>query len=174
MRTLFLALGGVWLSLFLGCSKPAPAPQGPQRVTHNKVSRVDPRVEFEVILRGEDGAETSFFAEVARTPEERGRGLMFRQELKPNHGMLFLFQEDRVHSFYMRNTKIPLDIVFLDSTGPTAMVVGVLEHMQPYDETSRSIKVPSRAALEIRAGLARRFKIRKGGRVEIRAYGPKR
>jgi len=111
------------------------------------------------------------FAELARSPQERSEGLMFRRSLPADHGMLFLFEVMAPHSFYMKNTYVPLDIIFMDSRGPTATVVGVLEHMQALDETPRSLAEPSLSALEVNAGLARRLGIKKGSRVEIRPYG---
>jgi hypothetical protein len=86
--------------------------------------------------------------------------------------MLFLFEELSPHSFYMKNTYVPLDIIFMDSRGPTATVVGVLQHMRALDETSKSLSEPSLSALEVNAGLARKLGITKGSQVEIRPYSP--
>ena len=60
--------------------------------------------------------------EVVRTPEEQAQGLMFRESLPPRHGMLFPFPEPGVHSFWMKNTMIPLDIIWLDRNGTVLFV----------------------------------------------------
>ncbi len=87
-------------------------------------------------------------AEVAKTPEERATGLMYRFNLPADHGMLFVFAEPQPLSFWMRNTYIPLSIAFIDAQGRILNV----EDMAPRDESP----VPSRGAalyaLEMRKG----------------------
>lgn len=67
-------------------------------------------------IRG-DGLSAHFTAEVALTPEEKARGLMFRETMAPFHGMLFVYEHPQRVSFWMRNTLISLDMVFVDATG---------------------------------------------------------
>jgi len=109
----------------------------------------------------------TFQVELAKTVEERAKGLMFRQHLAPRHGMLFLFDERLQHSFYMKNTFIPLDIVFMDRTRDGVRVVGVLKYMRPLDQMSRYVEAPSTMALEIRGGQAEVLGIQVGTPVEI-------
>ena len=116
----------------------------------------------------EEGEEVRFLIEIAETAQDRARGLMYRKELSRDRGMLFIFDRPGRHSFYMKNTYIPLDIIFLDRLGSRARVVGVLHNMKPLDETSRAIESPSMAALEIRAGLAKKYGIRKGTEVRMK------
>jgi uncharacterized membrane protein (UPF0127 family) len=101
----------------------------------------------------------TFDVEVVRTPKAREVGLMNRTSMDEKRGMLFIFDEDSDHAFWMRNTLLPLDIVFFDKN---FYVVGVLENMQPMSERSRSIGVQSRYALEINAGLVAKLKIASG------------
>ena len=100
--------------------------------------------------------------EVARTPEERQKGLMFRRELPAHGGKIFLFDEDEVQSFWMQNTYIPLDMVFINSA---MTVVGVVENAEPLTTTPRRVEEPSRYVLEVNGGFARRSGIAKGARV---------
>ncbi|HYR20841.1 MAG TPA: DUF192 domain-containing protein [Myxococcales bacterium] len=89
--------------------------------------------------------------EVARTDEQRARGLMFRRDLPRDHGMLFLFDETSEHPFWMRNTLIALDMIFL---GDDRRVVGVVSNAEPLTETPRTVGKPSRYVVEVSGGEA--------------------
>lgn len=87
--------------------------------------------------------------EVARTDEERAMGLMHRRSLAEDAGMLFIFTESDDHSFWMRNTLIPLDMIFIGEDG---RVVGIVERAEPLTLTQRSVGKPSRYVLEVNGG----------------------
>ncbi len=87
-------------------------------------------------------------AEVAATGATRARGLMFRQALPANHGMLFIFDGKAVHCMWMRNTLIPLSVAFVDDDGTIVNI----EDMRPHDETSHCARRPVRYALEMTQG----------------------
>jgi uncharacterized membrane protein (UPF0127 family) len=87
-------------------------------------------------------------AEVAANEPSRERGLMFRQALPPNHGMLFLFDAKAVHCMWMRNTFVPLSVAFLDDDG---RIVNI-EDMQPQTEDNHCARAPVRYALEMSHG----------------------
>ena len=89
--------------------------------------------------------------EIARNDEQRTCGLMFRRELARDHGMVFLFDETSEHPFWMRNTLIPLDIIFL---GEDRRVVGVVANAAPRTETQRTVFKPSRYVVEVSGGEA--------------------
>jgi uncharacterized protein len=89
--------------------------------------------------------------EVASTPEERSRGLMFRKELQPDRGMLFVFGETEEHSFWMRNTLIALDMIFL---AEDRTVAGVVANATPRTDVARTIGKASRYVVEVSAGEA--------------------
>ncbi len=93
----------------------------------------------------------SFSVEVASTDEERRKGLMFRKSLKEGAGMIFLFNSETDHTFWMKNTYIPLDMIFIDSD---MNVVGIYKNAVPLSEETISIKRASRYVLEINAGLS--------------------
>lgn len=86
--------------------------------------------------------------EIAATDKERMRGLMYREELPENHGMLFLFPKERVRAFWMKNTLIPLSIAYADSSG---RIVHIAD-LEPHSESSVSSRFPSRYALEMNRG----------------------
>lgn len=87
-------------------------------------------------------------AEVAATPQSRTTGLMYRQSLAPNHGMLFVFEQPNVQCFWMRNTLIPLSIAFLQDDGT---IVNIAD-MKPQSDQSHCSEKPVRLALEMEQG----------------------
>ncbi len=89
--------------------------------------------------------------EVARTDEQRARGLMFRRDLPHDHGMLFLLDETTEHPFWMHNTLIALDMIHL---GDDRRVVGVIANAAPRTDTLRSVGKPSRYVVEVSGGEA--------------------
>ena len=87
-------------------------------------------------------------AEIASTPQSRMIGLMMRERLAPNHGMVFVFEDKSQHCFWMRNTLIPLSIAFIDDDGT---VVSIAD-MAPKSEASTCPQRPVRYALEMDQG----------------------
>ncbi len=108
-----------------------------------------PTVSFE----GPEGVKARFRVEVADTEAKRRWGLMYRSELGADEGMLFVFPGEKDQSFWMKNTPLSLDIIFMDSR---RRVVGIVRETVPFSTRSVSVGVPSRYALEVRAGTARR------------------
>lgn len=111
-----------------------------------------------------------FTMEVASTQETRTRGLMFRNSLAAHEGMLFLFPQQQRLSFWMRNTLIPLDMVFVASDWTVA---GFLENVAPLTETPRYIDTPSQYVLEFKAGTVQRLGIVQGAYVRVQGDLPK-
>lgn len=103
--------------------------------------------------------------ELARTPAEQERGLMFRRSLDADAGMLFLFDRLEIRRFWMRNCYIPLDMIFLDEQ---KVVVGIEENTLPLDESSRGPDRPAQYVIEVEGGYARRHGFGPGTRVEFR------
>ncbi|WP_243450834.1 DUF192 domain-containing protein [Sphingosinicella sp. CPCC 101087] len=104
-----------------------------------------------------------FTVEVARTSDEQARGLMFREALGPDEGMIFPFQPPRPASFWMRNTLIPLDILFVRQDGTIARIAANAAPMSEDSITSGG--EPVAAVLELRGGRAGELGIREGDRV---------
>ncbi|MBM4344409.1 MAG: DUF192 domain-containing protein [Deltaproteobacteria bacterium] len=103
--------------------------------------------------------------EVARTAEERAQGLMYRTSLADDAGMLFVMPGDDTWGFYMRNTYIALDMVFVDAGWAVA---GVLANVAPLTEATRRIDRPSRYVLELRAHRAAELGLVPGARLDVR------
>jgi uncharacterized membrane protein (UPF0127 family) len=103
-----------------------------------------------------------FQVELAITPEEHERGLMFRRELPGGQGMLFDFHVDQPVAFWMKNTYIPLDMIFIRGDG---RILRIAENTEPLSERNIPSGGPVRAVLEVIAGTARKLGIAPGDRV---------
>ena len=104
-----------------------------------------------------------FTVELASTPGERERGLMYRRGMRPDHGMLFDFHAEQMVAFWMKNTPLPLDMLFIDGQGT---VIQVAPDAVPFSETPIPSQRPIRAVLELNAGTAKRLGIVPGAKVE--------
>jgi uncharacterized protein len=109
-----------------------------------------------------EGKTHNFNVELATTPEQLRDGLMFRTKLADDAGMLFVFQTVEPVSFWMKNTLIPLDMLFIKPDGTLAKVHA---NAQPNDETGIPSEVPVRAVLEIRGGRATELGVVAGSRI---------
>lgn len=108
-----------------------------------------------------------FHVEVMDTEEKRARGLMFRRELALDRGMLFDFKQVQPVSFWMKNTYIPLDMIFIDQRG---QIVNIAENTEPLSERSVPSAGPVLGVLEVNAGMSRKLGIKPGDRVEHRIF----
>jgi uncharacterized protein len=104
----------------------------------------------------------AFNVELATNDDERSKGLMFRRELPEGQGMLFDFFKDQSLSFWMHNTYIPLDMIFIRSDG---RIVRIAENTTPMSDKLVPSGGPVRAVLEVIAGTARKLGIKAGDRV---------
>jgi len=116
-----------------------------------------------VVLHGERG-EVTIKVEMAATPEKRALGLMYRRDLAADAGMLFVFDESAPLSFWMENTPLALDMIFI---GEDLRIVGIVKNAEPFTTTPRRVDTPSRYVLEVNAGLSERHGIRSGDRVSF-------
>jgi uncharacterized protein len=103
-----------------------------------------------------------FQTEVMKTPEQRSKGLMFRQFMPEDRGMLFDFDREEPVAMWMRNTYIPLDMVFIRANGT---IHRIHERAQPLDETTIAAGAPVRFVLEINGGVAAKLGLKAGDRV---------
>lgn len=117
-----------------------------------------------VVIETAAGSSLTVAVELARTDEERSRGMMHRRELAPEAGMLFIFSENEPRAFWMKNTLLPLDMLFIDDGG---RVVGLIERAEPLTTSPRDPGVPSRYVLEVNGGWAARHGVRPGDRVRF-------
>jgi uncharacterized membrane protein (UPF0127 family) len=105
-----------------------------------------------------------FRVELAVKPRERERGLMYREHLDDDAGMVFFFERQQPLSFWMKNTYLPLDMLFIDEN---LVVKGIVENAEPLTTSSRRIGEPTRFVLELNAGTARRLGLAAGDHVHF-------
>jgi uncharacterized membrane protein (UPF0127 family) len=98
---------------------------------------------------------------VASTELERQKGLMFRHSLPEDEGMLFVFEEEKIHAFWMKNMQFPLDIIWIDAA---KRIVDIYKNALPCQDTCEALtpQVPARFVLEVNAGFVEENKIKAG------------
>jgi len=114
------------------------------------------------------GGPHRFTVELATSPEQMTQGLMFRQSLAPDAGMLFDYQTPSMATMWMKNTLIPLDMLFVDEHG---RVVNIQERAVPQSLDTISATAPVRAVIELNGGTAARLGIRPGDLVRFSLFG---
>ena len=133
----------------------------------------DARAELQSFVKSTLAIETAkgpqrFAVELALSPAQQEQGLMFRRAMAPDAGMLFVFSESRIQSFWMHNTLIPLDMLFIAADG---RIVDIHERAVPLSDESIVSKAPARAVLELNGGTAARLGIAPGDVVRAAAFG---
>jgi uncharacterized protein len=111
-----------------------------------------------------DRAPVRLKVEIAANDAARQKGLMFREHLGDTEGMIFLFPTERYNSFWMHNTLIPLDMIFIDSDWT---VVGIVQNAKPLTDDPRGVDRMSRYVLEVNAGFAARYGLGRGATVKF-------
>lgn len=129
-----------------------PDPEGPGHLRMGKIA-----------FKEAGGREID--VEIAENEHTRERGLMFRRSMEDTRGMIFLFDERIDHTFWMENTCIPLDMLFIDDDG---LIVGIEENVPTMSRATRSVGCASRYVLEVNAGWTRKNGVKAGQHVELR------
>lgn len=129
-----------------------------------KVIKTEPVVftkegELQIFNMGTDSILTKIDIEIAETSYETETGLMYRKGMEEHQGMLFIFEDVRLHNFYMKNTEFPLDIVYVKDN---MTIASFQENAQPLDEKSLPSKVPVQYVLELNAGLVQKWGLKVG------------
>jgi uncharacterized protein len=159
VRRFAAALGTVFLAAACGA-----APKGSPTATPVSSSGTsEPRVTMP------SGAV--YTLELARTPEEQAQGLMFRESLREKSGMLFLFPESAPHAFWMKNTMIPLDMIWMDEKGKVIFVSADTPPCKADPCPNYGPSEPARMVLEIAGGMAKKEGITVGSMLKFENVG---
>jgi len=123
-----------------------------------------------VALNAPDGAVRAVVkVEIADTTAARELGLMYRNHLAEDAGMIFVFPAPDRLSFWMKNTEIPLDMIFADASGK---IVGIVENAVPYSEKPLGVDTASLYVLEVNGGFALRHNVTPGDTLKFRGFVP--
>lgn len=156
-----------WLLLFaiLGCSSgtkhddvPAVTPQA------HEVAPVSPTAPAPKVYLSSAQGELPVEVEIVKTEAQIERGLMFREHLPPDQGMLFLMSESKVWTFWMENTLIPLDMIFVAND---LTIAGIVENAAPRTRDRRAVDKPSRYVLEVNGGYSAAHHVVAGSKVRF-------
>ncbi len=129
----------------------------------SRLAAFDDRQKIEII-DNQNKPVIEFDCEIADRPIKRARGLMFREKIDEDKGMFFIFPDVKNRSFWMKNTFIPLDIIFINQN---KKIVGYIENAQPETTQPLTVDKPSKYVLEINSGLVEKYGIKKGYKVII-------
>lgn len=129
----------------------------------------DPKQPALAIVSPEGKPLVTVAVEIARTRSEREVGLMFRKQLGADQGMLFVFAQPQAQTFWMHNTLIPLDMLFV---GADRRIIGIVANATPMSDRSLSVPGASLYVLEVNGGFCARHKITAGDRVQFSNFMP--
>lgn len=118
--------------------------------------------DLQLIKASNDSVVKKIAIEIADNEFETQTGLMYRDSMKEDHGMLFVFPDSRPRSFYMKNTRFPLDIIYLDEK---ETIVSFQENAQPLDESSLPSNAAAKYVLEVNAGMVKKWKLEVGDKI---------
>lgn len=158
MKKVLLAIALLCLCITLGC-KDSEKSQ-PIRTVEISFTK---QGELQLIKKETDSIIQTIDIEIADDEYKTQTGLMYRSSMEKNQGMLFIFPDSQLRSFYMRNTQIPLDIIYI---GSNKQIVSFQKNTTPFDPTSLPSGVPAQYVLEINAGLSDLWNLEMGDRIE--------
>jgi uncharacterized membrane protein (UPF0127 family) len=152
------------------CRQTAPSEPASGHAPGAAEAPARPRVEGPaVVIHTRGNVERVVHVEVARTDATRMRGLMFRRDMEDDHGMIFVFRDPAHQTFWMHNTLIPLDMIFIRAD---RTILGVVRNATPETDDPRDVPGDSQYVLEVNGGWCQRNNVNAGDRVELLDVGP--
>ncbi|WP_191860672.1 DUF192 domain-containing protein [Hanstruepera ponticola] len=160
LRVICLSVGSIILF---------PATSCKEETKHVKQKKVTFKKEGELKLlkASNDSIIKKIDIEIADNEFETQTGLMYRESMKDDHGMLFVFPDSRPRSFYMKNTRFSLDIIYLDEQ---QTIVSFQENASPLDENSLPSNAPAKYVLEVNAGLVQKWQLQVGDKISYTKF----
>jgi len=153
------------ISVFIGFNAPKLFAQAPLIVPAPKSIIAE---QEQLIVRKQNGESVNFNVELAITPPQQAKGMMFRTEMDDDFGMLFVFNKEAPRSFWMKNTLISLDMIFIKQNGE---VLNIHHQAIPQDLTPVKSKGNAYAVLEIKGGMAKKLGLAAGDKIMHRYFG---
>jgi uncharacterized membrane protein (UPF0127 family) len=151
--------------VFASCRGSSPVePEAPARNAAPAVVTPPPRSGPSVRIIRQSGGPVDIDVEVVREPRTRERGLMFRRDMDENHGMIFVFPRPDHQVFWMHNTILPLDMIFIRAD---RTILGIVKNATPETDDPREVPGDSLYVLEVNGGFSDRHHLSAGDRVEL-------
>lgn len=150
------------LAAFIAVAGPPESRFAPGAAIAAEGSLAEEATELGLLVIETDAGARPFRVELAKTPAELAQGLQHRRQLPPDAGMLFDFGPERIVTMWMKNTHIPLDMLFIKADGTVA---DIARDTEPFSLETIASRVPVRAVLEVNAGTAERLGVRPGDQV---------
>jgi len=163
-KIFFIAMRYIKLAFcfFLGVSALHSCKDQPEKGIKTEPVTFKKEGELTLFRAKTDSILVQLHIEIADNEYETETGLMYRQEMEDNQAMLFIFPDEAMHSFYMKNTEFPLDIIFIKSD---MSVASFQENAEAFSEASLSSKVPVQYVLEVNAGLVKKWSLQIGDKI---------
>ncbi|MES2035544.1 MAG: DUF192 domain-containing protein [Pseudomonadota bacterium] len=155
------------IALGLGGCKGGDSPAAAAKAADTPEAAARPDAVFEPLTIDTAKGPVAFQVEIADDEAERERGLMYRTALAPDRGMLFAFEGPAPRAFWMKNTYIPLDIIYIGADG---RIVSIVANAEPFNETPLPSGAPALGVLEIYGGRAAQLGLKAGDRVHHRIF----
>lgn len=156
----------ILLSILSLCFLLLPGCKEEKRVVKTETIDFKKEGELSLFKAATDSLLAKIDIEIADSDYETQTGLMYRDGMEDNQGMLFVFDEPAYHSFYMKNTKFSIDIIFIDAD---LRIASFKERAKPLDEGGLNSEVPVQYVLEVNAGLAEKWQLEIGDRIAYSA-----
>ena len=167
-NTLFIIILSVIASFYFSACQKDPGEIKVDTVNNKDASKIQFKKQGEVYFQDSlKNLKKKIDVEIAETEETRHLGLMFRENMPEDQGMLFLFPAEEFQSFYMKNTIMPLDIMFVNSK---KQIVKIHRRTEPFSEKSLPSLKPSMYVVEVNAGFSDKFNIKEGDHIDWRKY----
>ncbi len=158
MKPFRFIIAWVWMALIFSC--------GGNNATHPVKETIPSfRKDGVIEIYRNDSLIGTFETEVADTPYKRETGLMYRKQMNDNQSMYFVFPGEELRYFYMKNTFIPLDIIFIDAGN---RIVSIVKNAHPLDETTLGSGKPAKYVLEVKAGMADKLQLQPGDSIVLK------
>jgi len=166
MRPFFARFGWLFFPWLVHCSATAggEAPSAPRPRALDAAPRAPAAPPPQVVFAPTGKDPLRVRVEVMQTPEDRQRGLMFRKQLEADAGMLFIFERAQPLTFWMHNTYLPLDMIFVTEE---LTILGIVENAVPLTDAPRGVPGLSRYVVEVNAGFSRRHGLTPGTKLSF-------
>ncbi len=153
---IFFIVSLMLLTVFTGCKEDAKKPVKTQEVRFSKEGTLS------FFSQKNDSLIMTMDIEIADNSYETQTGLMYRKGMERKQGMLFVFEREEMHAFYMKNTAFPLDLIFIKTD---LTIASFQENAEPFNENSLPSGVPVQYVLEVNAGLVQELGLTVGDRI---------